>query len=248
MSKMRSKKFSEKEYLAILEKFDGYWCEFGNDKNIPVYLRHDVEADLDKACQIAKLNKSRKVRGLFTLQVVSEFYNINSEYNKKIIKEILDNEQEIGLHYYSSYRESDDFDFQDYQYQANILNNFLKTIGGNRFRCFSYHRPTKKQLEKSAKGECPSGYIDCYSGKYFELTDEPHKARKKYMSDSDHEWRYGYPLECDIENFDCIQILMHPEEWFFDTADSVYKNIEDIQIAKIQMALNTEYKKYSMKK
>ena len=52
--------FIEKEYLDILEKFKDIFVNFENlDSQIKkkAFLRHDVEADLDKAVYLASLNQ-----------------------------------------------------------------------------------------------------------------------------------------------------------------------------------------------
>jgi len=241
--------FSVDNYIKILKMYRNNFCSFGAVKEVqqgpPVYLRHDVEADLDKACFLAELNYDHGVSGLFTLQVVSELYSISSKSARAALKRLIECKQQLGLHYYSDYREMEDFNFQDFRYQAELLNATLSSIGEAPFKAFSYHRPTAIQLAKSQKTEGPAAYIDCYGPAYFEYTNETNRVSIKYISDSDHEWRYGHPLKISPENYSAIQILMHPEEWPVDTAGDVYRQIEDTKLQCLRSALNEEYKKYS---
>ena len=240
--------FTELEYLNILEKFRAIIVNFDDvmsQKPKKAYLRHDIEVDLEKAVYLASLNHSKSVTGTFTIQVVSDFYNIHSSRNLNLIKKISNYGQQIGLHYYSEFRDDKDFNFQDFNEQHTLLNAALKKLEIEPFKVFSYHRPTAIQLEASRDLLAPKGFIDCYSPKYFEYTANPTKAKIKYMSDSDHEWRYGHPLEENLNEFSTFQILMHPEEWPIPSADGVYDSILDAAIERTKCTLEIEYRKYS---
>ena len=239
--------FTEHEYLKILNRYQPYFSDFespSEEPKIRAYLRHDVEADLEKAEYLSRLNRKSGVVGYFMVQVVSEFYNIFSFENRERLRRISGNGQKIGLHYYSQWREKDPFQFEDFDFQANVLNRLLAEIDLPSFKAFSYHRPTRSQLKSSRSLASPDGYIDCYSPEYFTFTETPELAAVKYMSDSDHEWRYGHPLDIELSLHDTYQILMHPEEWPIESTDDVYKGIVDASIDKCRAALKIEYRKY----
>jgi len=244
--------FNEQEYRSILNKFSEYIVPFcaniNSSRNIQkkVYLRHDIEADLDMALFLAKLNNRYGVIGSFMVQICSEFYNVNTAKNLNILKDISELGQEIGLHYYSDYRESENFAFQDFAFQSQLLNLALFQKKIQKFKVFSYHRPTPKQLEMSSKRQTPDGYIDCYSPEYFTFSSSLSDITVKYMSDSDHEWRYGHPLEFEFGKYDTVQILMHPEEWRANDASQVYDKILEAQTKNLKQALNKEYKKCNL--
>lgn len=241
--------FSESEYVNILKRFTHMACRFGesgNSQQAPIYFRHDVEADLEKAVYLSKLNARESICGLFTIQVVSEFYNIFSNSSRKYIEELVSNGQDIGLHYYSEYRENDEFDFLDFDWQVKVLDSLLEKLGASKVSAFSYHRPTYSQLLASQRKTGPEGYIDCYGPAYFELTDDPYSSKTKYLSDSDHEWRYGHPLDVEIDTLKSLQILMHPEEWPLPNVKAVYQSIEEVLGLRTRAALATEYKKYDL--
>ena len=83
-----------------------------------------------------------------------------------------------------------------------LLNLALACKGIPNIKSFSYHRPTIIQLEVSKQKKIPYGFIDCYAPEYFTLSDNLAEVTVKYMSDSDHEWRYGHPLKFDISDFE----------------------------------------------
>lgn len=244
--------FDEQEYKSILKKFSEYIIPFGPNINSSrntqkkVYLRHDIEADLEMALYLAKLNNRYGVVGSFMVQVCSEFYNVNTAKNLNILKNISDFGQELGLHYYSEYRESENFAFQDFAFQSEILNSALIQNKLHKFKVFSYHRPTPIQLEMSSIRRTPDGYIDCYSPDYFTYSSSLTDITIKYMSDSDHEWRYGHPLDFEFGIFHTAQILMHPEEWRAKDASQVYDKILEAQTINLKEALNKEYKKFNL--
>ena len=180
------------------------------------------------------------------IQVCSEFYNINTSKNLNIIKNIFELEQEIGLHYYSEFRENTNFAFQDFDYQVQLLNLALMQKHIPKVKSFSYHRPTIFQLEASKQKKAPLGFIDCYAPEYFTFSSSLHDITVKYMSDSDHEWRYGHPLDFEFCKFNSVQILMHPEEWRATHASDVYDKILETQTKNLIKALNKEYKKCNL--
>ena len=57
--------------------------------------------------------------------------------------------------------------------------------------------------------------INVYDNLYFEYCDEaiPPNPKIKYISDSNHQWRYGHPLDTIVNNFKKVQILFHPFSW-----------------------------------
>ena len=34
-----------------------------------------------------------------------------------------------------------------------------------------------------------------------------------YLADSNHEWKYGYPLDFDFSKINKLQLLTHPFSW-----------------------------------
>ena len=59
------------------------------------------------------------------------------------------------------------------------------------------------------------GLINVYDDLFFEFFNGeiPNKPRVKYISDSNHKWKYGSPLEAIDDGCRKLQILFHPFSW-----------------------------------
>ena len=77
---------------------------------------------------------------------------------------------------------------------------------------FAFHRPKKEYLKEYFKID---GKINCYDKKFFNYFDEdrPEKLEVLYLADSNHQWKYGYPLDFDFSKINKLQLLTHPFSW-----------------------------------
>jgi hypothetical protein len=76
---------------------------------------------------------------------------------------------------------------------------------------FAFHRPKKEYLASYVTLE---NKINCYDKKFFHYFDEkPDKLNVLYLSDSNHKWKFGYPLDYDFSEVDKLQLLTHPYSW-----------------------------------
>ena len=65
------------------------------------------------------------------------------------------------------------------------------------------------------------GKINCYDRKFFHYFDKkPNKINVLYLADSNHEWKYGYPLDYDFSKVDKLQLLTHPYSWTVNGGDN----------------------------
>ena len=58
--------------------------------------------------------------------------------------------------------------------------------------------------------------INCYAKEFFHYFsgDKPEELRVHYLADSNHQWKYGYPLHVDFwELPQKMQLLTHPYSW-----------------------------------
>jgi hypothetical protein len=88
---------------------------------------------------------------------------------------------------------------------------------------FSYHIPKHEYLKQYVEFD---NKINCYGKKFFHFFDgkKPEKLRVHYVSDSNHMWKYGHPLEYDYQKTKKLQLLMHPYSW----TESGYNNLKNI--------------------
>ena len=86
---------------------------------------------------------------------------------------------------------------------------------------FAFHRPKKEYLKEYFQLD---GKINCYDKKFFHYFDEkPDNINVLYLADSNHEWKYGYPLDYDFSKIDKLQLLTHPYSWT-ETGGDNYSN------------------------
>ena len=74
---------------------------------------------------------------------------------------------------------------------------------------FNFHRPTIDLLLSNIKIE---GLINTYSDLYFHAYKgrQPQNLNVRYISDSNHMWKYGYPT---TSNNSKLQLNFHPFSW-----------------------------------
>lgn len=198
--------FTYKEYIKIIKLIKPRLSLF----KLPmpenfILMRHDVEFNVSRALEIAKIESEHQVKSTFFFQVLSPAYNPISNINKSMIKHIKELGHNIGLHFYVTHLEEGNWGMfeEELNTQKIIFEEGLK-IECNKF---SYHRPPKWVLENRNDEIC--GMINAYGKSFFEFSPNPKKIT--YLADSQHKWTYGHPLNNLISSQ--IQILTHPDEW-----------------------------------
>ena len=192
--------------LSVLVKKGYCFTDYLNWKAFrkSVILRHDIDYDISKAVDFARVEAEMNVRSTYFVLLTSDFYNVFSHKNIDLLKTISKMGHTIGLH----------FDEMNYPYivgnrqeiimkilqEAQTLEDVLKTP----IKSVSMHRPSKEILE--ANLEIP-GLVNSYSEVFF--------RDFKYISDSRRRWRE--PVEDIIKSgkFDKLHILTHAF-WYHD--------------------------------
>ncbi|MBO5424652.1 MAG: hypothetical protein J6A25_03980, partial [Lachnospiraceae bacterium] len=94
--------YDEYEKLVLLLREEQYvFCDYHSFDGLSkcVIMRHDVDMDLEKAVQLARLERTLGVKATYYVLISSDFYNIYSKRNIEMIKEIQSLGHTIGLHY-----------------------------------------------------------------------------------------------------------------------------------------------------
>ena len=212
LPKNKSSTFSYHHYIKMLNdlKQQGYhftmfdrYKDALNQKEPFVLLRHDIDMSLEAALDMAKIEYKHHVASTYFLMIRNDFYNIFSEKNTKIVKEILSFGHQIGLH------------FDCAAYFQNLTKKDLAlacakevTLMETWFKCpikvISYHRPS--ELILSGDDAISAPLLHTYSK---QLNKHVH-----YVSDSRGEWKYGHPTQLDaFKHKKPLQILVHPIWW-----------------------------------
>tara|TARA_B100000029_G_scaffold513542_1_gene613464 strand:- start:1545 stop:2294 length:750 start_codon:yes stop_codon:yes gene_type:complete len=230
------KKFSYNNYSDLLNQISGYLPIMSFDEINPntsrfLIIRHDVEFSVNRAYAMALIEKKLGISSNYFFQIRSNSYNLLSKQNIEMILSIKKMGHNIGLHVHlGSYNES--LDIKDY-----ILNdiNILSNILGISINSFSFHRPSRRILEKNIKID---GIINTYQDLFFELTDDFENAKVRYISDSNHQWKYGDPFNVKFKNIQKLQLLIHPDNWTKSGENNI-KNFKHLIIEKNQEIRDT---------
>jgi len=113
---------------------------------------------------------------------------------------------------------------------------------------FAFHRcgSNPELLEKYV--EVPNK-INCYDKKFFHYFDgdKPNKLNVLYLSDSNHNWKFGYPLDFDFSKINRLQLLTHPYSWSSLGIDDNYYNYKFLikqRNDELIHSMNTETKTF----
>ena len=178
-----------------------------------VILRHDIDNDIEKALELAKVEKELGVRSTYFVLVTSDFYNIFSAKNEKLLHAISNCGHDIGLHFdevrYPEIKTAEDARDRILE-EAKLLSFSV----GKPIDVVSMHRPSKMMLE--ADLEIP-GMINSYGKVYFK--------EFKYVSDSRRRWREPVDEIVKAQTYDRLHILTHAiwyNEVEMDIHDSIF--------------------------
>lgn len=203
--------FTYEAYVTMLNnlKDNGYHvADYHNYKSHEkvVILRHDVDMSLEKAVEMAYLEKKYGVKSTYYILISSEFYNIYSKRAIMCIKEIMKCGHSIGLH----------FDEERYNHSDNLIKCMEKELSilelciGEQVKSISMHRPSSKTLESDyvIKG---GTVVNSYSKEFF--------SDFKYVSDSRKHWREDAISIIESNEYKRLHILTHPIWYEKETKD-----------------------------
>jgi hypothetical protein len=202
--------FSYKEYVHIIEWVKSNYNilqfkDITKDTSEFCVIRHDVEYSIDRAYNLAKLEETMGLKTTYLVQTKSNCYNALSVKNIPILREIHNMGHTIGLHVHCGLLNTYDSVTDMITLDIEILSKAL----GVDVTVFSFHRPTAELLTSNLK---TPGLINTYSDLYFHpyVGRTPVKLNVRYMSDSNHSWKYGYPT---TSNNSKLQLNFHPFSW-----------------------------------
>ena len=201
-------------------------------------LRHDIEFSIDRALKMAEIEKSLGISSTYTVQLRNNTYNALSQKNIDIIRKINNMGHKIGLHQNPPMMNDE-----------KLIKYILKDIetlehyygfGVDRYafhRCGSNPEILKRYVEIPNK-------INCYDKKFFHYFkgNTPKKLRVYYIADSNHKWKYGYPIELNFNKVNKIQLLTHPYSWTEDGFDNYSNYLTLIRERKVELveSMDTE--------
>ena len=189
-----------------------------------VILRHDIDNDLQKAVELARVERELGVSSTYFVLLTSDIYNAASRASLDKLRAIRSMGHEIGLHF-------DEKAYPDGSPQETVgrilrERDLLAAILETPVTAVSMHRPSKATLE--ADLQIP-GMVNSYGKTFF------HDF--KYLSDSRRHWRE--PVEDLVRSgkYERLHILTHAF-WYHETEE----RIQDTVRGFIQSASRERYR------
>tara|TARA_Y100001973_G_C5157700_1_gene311756 strand:- start:165 stop:905 length:741 start_codon:yes stop_codon:yes gene_type:complete len=232
--------FSYNEYKNIINLIKNHlpiidFSEVSEKTEKFCVLRHDIEFSIDRAHKLAKLEKELGVTSTYTVQLRNNTYNALSEKNIDLIRKIKDLGHQIGLH-----QNPPLMDFDKLKTYVNVDIQMLEYYYGFHIDRFAFHRPKKEYLKEYFQLD---NKMNCYDRKFFHYFEErPEKLDVLYLADSNHEWKYGHPLDFDFSKINKLQLLTHPYSWTKDGYDNYgnYLKLIKERNEELILSMNTE--------
>ncbi len=211
-------KFTYKAYeelLSLLEKHGYTVCNYHNyqDHARSVIIRHDIDMDIAKALQVAKLEQGRGVCSTYFVLVTSDFYNIFSRQNQAMLRRICAMGHEVGLHFDEAKYDAQQTDMvQAIEQEAMLLEQCL----GRATTSVSMHRPSQKTLEADYLIQ-GGKIVNSYGTEFF--------RKHKYVSDSRRNWREDVTAIVESGEYDRLHVLTHPF-WYDEVERSAKEQLK----------------------
>ena len=175
-------------------------------------IRHDIEFSLDRAYKLAKIEQQLGISSTYTVQLRNNTYNALSDKNIILIHEIKQLGHEIGLHICPGMFKSQNEVIEEILLEADTFEKYY----GFKIDRFAFHRPNLRPELLSWYLQVP-GLINCNGEKYFHyynnIRNKPEQLNVTYLSDSNHEWKFGHPIQIDFSKVNKLQLNTHPFSW-----------------------------------
>lgn len=169
-----------------------------------IFLRHDIDLDLDKALRMANIEFENKIKSCYMIMTNCPFYSLKEKKNRSLITELVNMGHEIGLHFDSHQSLDGASNIEINSDIERMIDNecqILEEITNQKINSISFHRPLKQFLYGSL---FVSGRINAYSSELMTW----------YLSDSKGIWREGNPLPMlETPKKPFLQLLVHPIWW-----------------------------------
>lgn len=182
--------------------------------NKAVIMRHDIDISLEKAVEMAEIEKDERIISTYFILLSTDFYNAASEKSLKAIKRIADCGHQIGLHF-------DEVKYAEIECMRTLVDaikqeaEILSEITGFPISSVSMHRPSKETLNADYEIE---GIINSYGKVFFKDF--------KYVSDSRRCWWENVEEIIESDKFERLHILTHPF-WYHAKEKTIQESIGD---------------------
>ncbi len=203
-------------------------------------IRHDVEYSPVRALKLAMVESEIGISSTYCFQLRNNCYNLLSHENLEIVRKIKALGHDIASHIHiGDYREGENLE----EYILNEITTFelfvqVPVIG------FSFHRPRHEYLRDYIKA---GNYLNLYDRPFFQYyTGNKPVMDVVYLSDSNHQWKFGHPQDEDFVFGNRLQLNTHPFSWSendldnFDNFDCLTKEMK----INLLQCVNNEIKNF----
>jgi hypothetical protein len=180
-------------------------------------LRHDVDADLGAALEIARIEAEVGVRSTFFIMLRSPLYNAFGRANQRLAREILDLGHWLGLHYDVAFAPGPQRETEEWM---TLEAETLGAMYGAPVPAVSFHQPML--AEQTVPGDlAPLGLVSAFDYPGF-----------TYVSDANKALKMGAFVELfESASIARLQLCIHPIWWATDDPNAEPMDLWDAAIA-----------------
>ena len=197
------KQFTYDAYVNLLEYLSEHYNiisfnQVHDAKKPYLIIRHDVDASIDHALKMAKIEEGLGIKSTYFMLFSNMFYNLLEKNTNQKLLNLVELGHEIGLHYDLEVYGTYNLPNVDYiEYEIKLLSLLTKKD----INIISVHNPSINNKEDPYLES--SKYINTYNKDMYSL----------YVTDSCRSW-YLDDLE-KLINFesDRVQLVIHPLLW-----------------------------------
>lgn len=207
--------FSYSEYENIIKLVKSHlpimdFTEINENSKKYCVIRHDIEFSMDRAHKLALLESQLGINSTYTVQLRNNTYNALSDKNITLVNKIRNLGHKIGLHICPALSKSKEEIIKEIILEANTFEKYY----GFKIDRFAFHRPNLQPELLTWYLDVP-GLINCNGKKYFHYFKnlKPDKLNVTYLSDSNHKWSFGHPIDLNFSEVKKLQINTHPFSW-----------------------------------
>lgn len=176
----------------------GPFCEVSNAEIPFLILRHDVDASLEAALKMARIENGLKIKSTYFMLFSHKLYNLLEKDDLAMLREISKLGHEVGLHYdvvtYESYG-------QDLRQTLNNEIELIERLLNRKVLSIARHNVSITDGKDPFKDI--KGYINAYDPRLCE----------NYVSDSCRAWFLKDVSRLLDFNYEEVQLLIHPFLW-----------------------------------
>jgi len=198
--------FTERHYneLLLIAKKNYSFISYRNYKQSGkvILWRHDLDLSVHRAYQLSVIEKQVGVNATYFLDIHSKYYNIFEKEVYDLVRGILLNGHEVGLHFDPSFYSITAENVELLQSYVNRESRLLESFFGTKINALSFHNP-----EIGGFTEFSALHLNNLVNAYSSYLQHNYS----YVSDSNGYWRFRRLYDVLEEGKEeRLQVLTHP--------------------------------------